>query len=213
MLAVSPRAAARAAYAAAGLNLLAALAMPLILQPGLPVPGSALADRLAYVRDHTALWGAGWIVWHAAAVALLAFYLGLAGRWGGRAPLRCGLALLCAAAGLAVDLAAEALYMGVAPRLTLDAFAVVEAAAGVLTGYVGNGLYTLAGVLLTWAGADELPRPLLALAVLVWGAGLALSAATLAQWPAGQLWSTVVLMPAFVLWTLLVGRWLAARGS
>jgi hypothetical protein len=213
MLQIPPRTAARAAYAAAGLNLLAALAMPLLLAPGLPVADSLPADRLAYLAAHTARWWAGWLVWHAAAIALLGFYLALAGRWGPAAPWRCALTLLCATAGLAVDLAAEAVYMGVAPRLGPEAFGVAEAAAGLLTGYVGNGLYTVAGILLTSAGAAELPRGLVALAVPVWLAGLALSAATLAGWAVGQLVSTAVLMPTFVVWAFLVGRWLDSRAS
>src|SRR5205823_7486235 len=160
---VSPRAVARAAYVAAGANLAAAAALMLVLQPGLPLPGSDQASRQAYLAEHTVAWWLGWLLWHAAAIALLAFYVGLAGIWGQRAPIRCGLALLCAAAGLAADLGAQTLYMGVLPGLGADAFAAVETAAGTLTGYLGNGLYTVAGLLLTWAGLGELPRYLVAL--------------------------------------------------
>ena len=91
---------ARAAYAAAVLNLLAPLATLTLLRPGMPLPGSTPADRMAYVSSHTGAWRAGWLVWHAAAIALQLFYLALALRWWTRAPLRCGLALLCAGAGL-----------------------------------------------------------------------------------------------------------------
>ena len=210
---VSPRTAARAAYLAAALNLAAALAMLLVLQPGLPVADSLLANRLAYVTTHAALWRSAWLLWHAAAIGLLAFYIGLASRWWRAAPLRCELALLCATAGLAADLSAEALYAGLAPRSDLQTLAAVEAVGGLLTGYVGNGLYTVAGALLTWAGASDLPRWLVLLALPVWAAGVALSAATMLHWAAGQFWSTAVLMPAFVLWSALVGRWLARRVS
>jgi hypothetical protein len=89
----------------------------------------------------------------------------------------------------------------------------VESIAGVLTGYLANGLYTAAGILLTWAGARELPRAIVALGVPVWGAGLCLSGASLAHSASGQLWSTAVLMPLFVLWAALVGRWLKRSGS
>jgi hypothetical protein len=210
---VSPRAVARVAYVAAGLNLAAAAAMVMMLQPGLPVAGSVLEERTIYVQERTAAWWAGWLLWHAAALALIAFYVGLAGLWWRRAPMRCGLALLCAAAGLAADVSAVALYMGVAPRLSGEGFEVVERVAGMLSGYVGNGLYTLAGFLLVWAGASQLPRPLLALSVPVWVAGLGLSVATLTQSTDGQFWGTAVLMPAFVLWAGSMGRWLSARAS
>src|SRR5947208_2348118 len=93
-------AAARAAYCAAALNLAAACALVLVLAPGLPTPGSTPALRLAYIAEHLGVWCAGWLLWHAAALALLAFYVGLTCRWGPRAPLRCVLALLCGAAGL-----------------------------------------------------------------------------------------------------------------
>jgi hypothetical protein len=203
---VSPRAVARAAYVAAGANLAAAAALALVLQPGLPLPGNDLPARQAYLAEHTAIWWAGWLLWHAAALALLAFYVGLAGYWGQRAPIRCGLALLCAGAGLAVDLGAQTLYIGVLPGLGPEAFAAVEDAAGVLTGYLGNGLYTVAGLLLTWAGLGELPRYVVALGLVVWAAGLGLSAASLGHSASGQFWSTAVLMPTLVLWLVLVGR-------
>lgn len=210
-LTISARTASRAAYVAAVLNFAASAAMLTVLRPGLPVKGSVLADRLAFVSGQPALWWGGWLLWHAAAISLLGFYVGLAGHWNQRAPLLTVLALLCATSGMAADLAAESLYMGIAPRLPPDAFSRAEDMAGMLTGYLGNGLYTVAGILLTWAGAKELPRCLLALAAMVWAAGLWLSAATLVHSARGQFWSTAILMPLFVLWTLLVGRWLANR--
>jgi hypothetical protein len=195
------------------MHVVAAGTMVVALQPGLPVAGSALAARMAYVSERTAAWWLGWLAWHAADLALLAFYVALAGRWGWRAPIRCGLALLLAGAGVANDLGAQAVYMGVAPRLGPEAFVVAEAVAGVLTGYVANGLYTVAGILLVWAGSRELPGYLVALSLPMWAAGLGLCAASLAGSPDGQFWSVAVLMPAFIGWTLLLGRWLGARAS
>src|SRR6266542_1273204 len=142
---VAPRTAARAAYLAAALNLAAAVAMLLVLRPGLPAPDCHLDERAAYLTSHLPTWWGGWLLWHAAAIALLAFYIALASQWWRAAPLRCVLAVLCATAGLAADLSAEALYMGLAPSLPPSALATLETAAGLLTGYVGNGLYTVAG--------------------------------------------------------------------
>lgn len=210
---VTGQGAAWAAYLASALNLLAVLAMLLVLKPGLPVQGNLLQERLAYISGHVPFWWTGWLLWHAAAIALLAFYVGLAGQWSRTAPIRCRLALLCAASGMAADISAEALYMSLAGRLGPDVLPTVDAVSGLLTGYVGNGLYTVAGILLVWAGGRDLPRPLLVLSIPVWVAGLSLSAASLAGSAAGQLWSTAVLMPAFVLWTGLMGRWLQRRAS
>ena len=213
MLDGSPRAAGRAAFVAAGVHVLAVVVMLLWLQPGLPVAGSTLPQRMAYVAEHTAAWWAGWLVWQAADLALLAFYVGLAGCWWRLAPIRCGVALLSAAAGVADDAGAQAIYMGLAPRLDPQGFAVAEAVTGVLTGYVANGLYTVAGMLLVWAGAPALPRHLLLLSVPVWAAGVGLSAASLAGSTTGQFWSVALLMPAFIVWSGLMGQWLTTRAS
>src|SRR5204863_9184250 len=108
------------------------------------------------VQRFTALWWGGWLVWHAAAISLMAFYLVLALRWGRLAPIRCGLAIVCGAAGLAADLSAQALWMGLVSRIEPRDLPLLESAAGVLSGYLGNGLYTASGLLLTWAGSAEL---------------------------------------------------------
>jgi hypothetical protein len=210
---VAPRAAGRAAFVAAGVHVVAAVAMLLWLQPGLPVAGSTVPQGMAYLAEHTVAWWVGWLIWQAADLALLAYYVGLAGRWWRGAPIRCGVALLGAAAGVGADVGAQAIYMGVAPRLDAQGFAVAEAVVGVLTGYVANGLYTVAGMLLVWAGARDLPRHLLLLSLPVWGAGVGLSAASLAGSATGQFWSVALLMPAFIVWSGLMGRWLTTRAS
>lgn len=213
MLELPPSRAARVAYVTAALNLAAALLMLLALKPGLPVSGSLPADRVAFIEGNTALWWAGWLVWHAAALSLVLFFLVLAGRFRGRAPVLSAAAVVVSVVGLAADLSAEAIYMGVVPQLRGDEFRLAEIVGGILTGYLGNGLYTVAGILLTWSGARDLPRSVLILAVPVWGAGLCLSAASLMHSASGQLWSTAILMPLFVLWTVMVGRWLNRLAS
>ncbi len=214
MLDIPPRQSARIAYATAALNLTAALTMLLALRPGLPVPGSLVSDRIVFVTRNRGLWWAGWLTWHAAAVSLVLFLLLLAARFSRQAPARAVIAAVVSIVGLSADLSAEAIYMGVAPWLDEPRFRLAEAVGGILTGYLGNGLYTLAGILLTWAGARELPRSLLLLAVPLWSVGLCLCAASLVHCPLGQFWSTAVLMPLFILWAALVGRWLSyGRGS
>ena len=213
MFEIPPERAARIAYAAAALNLAAALAMLFLLKRGLPVPGSVTSVRLGFIRSHLGLWWSSWLLWHAAAISLVLFLLVLAERFRRQAPVRAAIAVIAAVAGLSADLAAEAIYMGVAPRLEEGGFRVAEATAGILTGHLGNGLYTLAGILLTWAGARQLPRAALLLSIPLWGAGLSLAAATLLQTPAVQLWATAVLMPLFVLWAALVGKWLSRSAS
>lgn len=200
------RSTSRAAYVAAALNAAGAFTMLLLLQPGLPVEGSRLADRVAWVDAHHALWWAGWITWHAAAISLLGLYVGLSLLWRVHAPVLSRLALLVAAAGLAADLGAEAVYMGVLPGMGREGFGVGEVYASVMTGYLGNGLYAVAGVMLTIAGRREMPRAVSTLAWLVWADAGWLSAAALTHSASGMFWSTAVLEPVFVAWTVLLAR-------
>jgi hypothetical protein len=71
----------------------------------------------------------------------------------------------------------------------------------------------VAGILLTVAGRRELPPTLLALGAAVWAAAVWLSVAALVSSEAGQFLSAAVLMPSFVVWAGLTGRWLSTRGS
>lgn len=203
------RTGARVAYAAAAVNLGAALVMVGVLRPGVPAGEDSLDARIDYVARNATAWRASWFVWNLAAIALIAFYVVLARRWWTRAPVACGTAVALAAAGLAADVGAEAMLMIVSPGADAGRFAVVEDVAMALTGYLGNGLYTVAGALLTAAGRRELPRALVGLGAAAWAAGLALSGATLARSPAWQFAATAILMPLFVAWTILVGRWMS----
>lgn len=189
-------------------NLAAAIVMLGVLRPGVPAGEAELEARIAHVASNATGWRLGWLVWNLAAIALIALYVALALRWRDRAPVLCRVAVLLAAAGLAADLGAETLLMVVSPGAEPSTFALVEDIALPLTGYLGNGLYTLAGILLTIAGRSVLPRALVATAALAWAAGLALSAATLVGSETGQFAATAVLMPVFVAWTLMLARWL-----
>ncbi len=199
---------ARVAYLAAALNAIAAVAMLLVLREGLPVPGASVDTRIEFINHHHALWNAGWLTWHLAALSLVALYAVLALRWLPTRRLESVLGLAFAVAGLTADLSAEALYMGLLASLRSEAFLTAERVIGLLTGYVANGLYTLGGIALTIAGRDELPRALIRFSIVVWLAGLALSATTLMDSGAGEMATTAILMPSFILWTFLIGRWL-----
>ncbi|MEX0816123.1 MAG: hypothetical protein WD027_01655 [Gaiellales bacterium] len=210
---VTPRHAATAAYIAAAVNLAAGVVMLAALRYGIPAGESDLSARIAYVGDHVLAWRLGWLVWNLAAISLLGFYVVLAARWRARAPILCGVALLCAAAGLAADLGAETILAVVSPGLRGETYAVVESIAVALTGYLGNGLYAVGGILLTVAGRRDLPPVLLWFAAAVWTVALWLSVATLVSSNAGQFASAAALMPLFIVWAALTGRWLSGRAS
>jgi hypothetical protein len=198
----------RVCYVAAALNVIAGAFMLLVLRHGLPGGGSTASSRAAYVTSHVVLWRVGWLSWHLAAFSLIALIVVLADLFRTGSPLACSLALVFAAAGLAGDLAAEALLAGLAH--VPASFGSAETIPLLLTGYVGNGLYTLAGILVTWAGRRRLPSGLLYLAGLVLAGGVWLSIATLVGSNWGETASTAIAIPAFIAWAALLGRWMGS---
>jgi len=197
-----PRVPARVAFVAAGVNVVALLCMGAFLRLGLPGGSSTFAERARYISTHRAVWITGWLAWNFAAMSLLGFYVVLAERFRSGAPHLVAFALILATAGLAADLSAEGILMTVTPNFTFERVAIT------LTGFVGNGLYTLAGIALTLAARRTLSRALVVLGMTTWAFGLALAAATLARAPGAQVVTTALVMPLFILWALLVGRWL-----
>jgi hypothetical protein len=189
-------------YACAALNALAAAAMALVLRPGIEVVPDPAAP-LAYIAAHPLLWRGGWALWIAAALSLLAYYAW----WGSHLPdSRAGVAAFAlAVAGLSADLLAESLYIGWLP----EHHARVASLARVLTGGVGNGLYTLAGILLTLA-SPWLRGWGRRTAWIIWAAGLALAACSFAGSAAGMAISTTLLFALFCPWAAWMG-WSASR--
>jgi hypothetical protein len=191
--------------ACAATNFIALVAMATTLRFGteiVPLP----ADRIAYIAAHPVLWRAGWSLWIAAAVSLVAFYAW----WGGfLAHPGWGLAAVTiSAAGLTCDLAGESLLIAWLPR-DYDS---VAPAATLLSGAAANGLYTLAGIVLTIA-TPSLRGFLRSLTWAVWLAGAAVTASALAGSPLGIAISTTMLFVMFCPWVVLVGRALGSRSS
>jgi hypothetical protein len=201
----------RAAFFAAAANLVAAIGMAVVLRPGLPGLGSLQADRLTYITQNTAPWRVGWLLWNVAALSLILLFVALRSATApGSALAR--FALLGGAAGLAADLAAETLMMGVEPTLSPGSFAPWEHAAVLLTGYLGNGLYALCGALLTasWRG---IPTAICRVSVPLWCAGGVLSAVTLLDLPDAVAGATAAVMALFVVWSVMVGIWARRQTS
>jgi hypothetical protein len=189
----------RAAPAAcAALNLLALFAMAAWLRYGtefVPDP----ANRISYIAAHAALWRAGWSLWIAAAISLVAFYAWWGSHLAHSKWAMAGVAL--AAVGLVCDLAGESLLIGWLPR----DFMTFAPVATQLMGAAANGLYTLGGVVLTLA-TPSLGGRMRALTWAVWIAGIAVTIATLAGMPSAIAVSTTVLFVLFCPWVLLLGR-------
>jgi hypothetical protein len=207
---VPPRSARNLAVLAALANAIAGALTLSVLRRGLPPQD--LVSRATFIASHAVLWRVGWLAWNAAAISLLGLFLALAARWARRAPVLCGLAIVLATAGLGADLSAEALLAGFTSA-TLSHLSLVQAEGLLLTGFAANGLYTIAGILLTVAGRRELPAGVLALAGVVWVTGLWLSAATLLGATTGEILSTGILVASFVLWAALLARWFGSLAS
>jgi hypothetical protein len=199
---------ALAPYACGLLNLVAAGALLLVLRPGTEVVPE-VASRIAYITNNELLWRAGWVCWIAAALSLLAFYAW----WGTRlaswvddegAPRWGVVALFIAATGLVFDLTAESLLIAWLPK----DFATVAPVTSVLTGGLGNGLYTIAGAVLTLA-TPGLKGWFLAWTWAIWAAGFGLSVFTFAGNFLGVAVCSGMLFMLFCPWAVVMGRKLA----
>ena len=180
------------------INAVAVLAMATALRRGTEVEPDP-AERMAFIASHLGAWRAGWALWIASALSLVSFYA-----WWG-AGLRRGswarAAFLIAAAGAVCDLLAESLFIGWMPERLPE----LQRIGTLLTGGAANGLYTVAGVLLTLR-TPNLRGPMLIWTWAVWGCGVALTATTLAGSVFGMAGSTALLMALFCPWTWLMGR-------
>jgi hypothetical protein len=172
--------------------------MAVLLRPGTEVVADQ-AERVAYITSHPFVWRAGWTLWIAAALSLLAFYAW----WGARLQRRSWAlaAFLVAALGASCDLLAESLFIGWLPERIEQ----LQRAGTILTGGVANGLYTLAGIMLTLK-TPALRGYLRGWTWTVWAAGCALTATTLAGSVTGMVVATTLLMTLFCPWTWFVGR-------
>ncbi len=189
---------AAAPYVCALLNLTAAGALLLVLRPGTEVVPD-VASRIAYITNNELVWRAGWVCWIAAALSLLAFYAW----WGARLPTwGWGVAALAiASAGLVFDLTAESLLIAWLPK----DYATVAPVASLLTGGPGNGLYTVAGAVLT-VGTRGLKGWFSAWTWTIWAAGFGLSAFTFAGNFLGVAVCSGVLFLLFCPWAAVMGR-------
>ncbi len=170
-----------APYWCAALHVAAAIGAVTLLRGG-----AAHADR----------WRLGWLFWMLAALSLLGFYAW----WGARA--RADLAMIAfafAAAGLVCDFAGESLLIAWLPETGTRLYRTAE----LLSAGAGNGLYTVAGIVLTIA--STLPVLLRAWAWLIWAIGISMTLLTIAGSATGIVVSSLILMVLFVPWVVLMG--------
>lgn len=181
------------AYFCAAANLVAIVAMATILMPGTTLfPEAARAD---YVAENAGLWRLGWGLWVVAAISLLVFY-----RWWTRRVAAGSAALWIAAAAFAADMIAESTLIALVPdrpELARPSF--------LITGGVANGLYTLAGMVLT--RATPLVHGRFAFWTwAMWSTGLALSLVTFLEMPLAIAAVSAALFALFIPWCVALGR-------
>lgn len=161
-------------------------------------PGTTLfpeASRADYVAENAALWRLGWSLWVVAAISLLVFY-----RWWAERVAAGSAALWIAATAFAADMIAESTLIVLVPDrpdLARPTF--------LITGGIANGLYTLAGMLLT--RATPLIHGRFALWTwAMWSTGVALSLVTFLELPLAIAAVSAALFALFIPWCVAMGR-------
>jgi hypothetical protein len=191
----------RAAWLALAAHLLAAMAMLLILRRGLET-NPDLADRMRFIAEHRGLWTAAWLSWTAAGPSILYFYFCLSKAHKLRPPW--SWATTATVGAVILDWPAQRIEISTLPPVALagDAplFLVMHRFAVLLTGGGANGLYTAGALLLVLATRREYPNNTVRAGFGVVFFGLLLSAAALANSPAGMVLANAGLVPCLIVW-------------
>jgi hypothetical protein len=185
----------------------AAIAMLGVFLQGGTLAEADVALRANYISSNFAIWSIGWGTWMAAAAGIVGFYAW----WGSRLPAR-NLAVACViicALGMVCDFSGEGTAIfrlaghgsGSLPR-----FLQIERQFTLLSPGIANGLYTIAGILLTLA-TPGLPRWIRVAMWVTWAAGVAMSIAAFANHVPDIVVSTVVLFPPLLTWM----AWMSLR--
>lgn len=127
------------------------------MRDGLPID-TTVAERMAFLAQSSSLWMWAWINWMFCAIGLLVFCVILADEL--QPDFRKTIGVFLVALGVAPDLTAEVIYAFVLPKVVSlgmgeSTFLLYEHIASHLTGYLGNGLYNLGGLLLTYLAIKQ----------------------------------------------------------
>jgi hypothetical protein len=196
-----------------GLHLVALVLAVVGMRPGTPLVPPA--ERAAYLAGRPLVWSLGWAAWMLCALALVAFLAVLAHVVRpGSAVL--GLAVTLAAAGAAIDLACDTLYITMLPGLAAGGptplFLAVERGLGAGGVVVANGLYSVA-ILLATLGLrvrPEVPALVRGLGYATFAAGMLMVAAGFTGDPRHLELATGATILPFMAWTIGVARTLRA---
>lgn len=194
-------------YVIVAIITLACLLMNGPMRGGLPIDNT-LAERMAFIAGNRQVWVLCWLAWMFSAIGLFVFCVILADELSKNFLRTVGIALV--GMGIAPDLIAEVVYAFVMPEIAGrqihgNAFEVLELIAMHLTGFLGNGLYNLGGLLLTVLAIQQgvFRSWVAAWGVTAWVLGLMLSASVaVGSVQAAELF-TAVSMVLSTLWMLV----------
>lgn len=203
-----------AAWLSLAIHAIAGVAMATVLRYGLG-SNADFSGRVAFLVEHQRLWVLGWLTWNAAALAILYFFLSFArahqaSSAASAAMLQFG--VLLSAAGVAADLSAETIEMAIIPEIASklsddpdnqpakELLTTLDRTAVVLTGYLANGLYSIAALLLTCSTVRSYAAWIWISGFAVAASGLSLSATALMGSVAGMIYSNIILVPCILLW-------------
>ncbi|MGV7220469.1 MAG: hypothetical protein ACQ9MH_02940 [Nitrospinales bacterium] len=220
------------AFIAAGINLLAAMAMLLFLRPGL-VP-MEVTERISYIVANTLLWKMTWGLWILAALSLICFFIHWAWMLDQFSQKKCrGIIIfgaLVGSLGMIPDTVAETLYLSIIPKLANEAsqisdtqqlrlihgeFMKFEFLASTLTGLLGNGFYCVGGLTLSLVSVNvsDFPKFWAYAGLPIWLFGFGLTIATFFNSILGLEIFTALTMISFIAWSGLLSLFIHIKKS
>lgn len=183
--------------------------MAFILKPGLISDRSSIQFRSDFILQHLDQWQIGWGWWMLAAICLLGFFTILLDFIPESSSKKLGYLLV--GLGTIPDITAEILFAWVLPKAiildsTLQSADLLEFTAFYLTGFLGNGLYSLGGLILTFGLLKNptINRGLIYGGIPAWLFGLGLSYACINQSFLGSTICTGLAMVWSSLWFFVI---------
>jgi hypothetical protein len=199
----------------------ALIMMAAYLRAGTLVVPEFLA-RASYISNHATAWNVGWSMWMFSAATFVGFCAWWGSRIGPRYSAVAVVAVVVAAFGMVCDFSGEgSLILLLVERLSHRAFESLSAidvmrSVNIERGFIllsagaANGLYTIAGILLTLI-TPGLPKWVRAAMWVTWVAGIGMTVAAIANHVPGMVATTVLLFAPFLVWVTWMGaRWPAA---
>lgn len=187
-----------------------------------------LPDRCMFIASHKLMWMGGWFIWNLAAISILNLFLCFRNAHSSKMSDThlLQLAVLLGTAGIAADLCAESLELGLTPQLAAEAvkslaeglpissltagpFLALHRVVVLMSGYVGNSLYTAAVLLLTFATRRCYPSWVVLAGAATVLCGAAVSITCMFDSVDGMFWSNALIIPCLVAW--LFGIAMSAR--